>query len=404
MIMKRRDSISRRRFIKTAAVTASSVGLTDALNLIKPLSAAASRKKRRNRTLPSRELGKTGVKLPILQLGTSQSLDAVYDKVLHRSYREGVNVLDTALSYGWGSSHRAIANFVGQIGDRRNLWITSKSSAWSASGLIEDVDKCLDQLKTDYLDLYLMHGPDDVDYLDPEYIKAGDKLRRSGKIRFFGFSNHGSDIVPMMFKAVKTGGVDAILFRYSFRYYGESELNRALDACKRAGIGLIAMKTMGGVSSQNETVVRFRSKNFSLAQAKLKTVWADDRIDAVCSEMHNVKEVRENTAAARSGGGLSSREKTQIRFLAEKTKHLACLGCANFCEGTLDKNIPIADTLRYLMYHDSYGKTDRARQLYQTLPDSVKNFDYAEIDAASQACPQGIDIAAMLTQAKKELG
>ena len=400
--MKRRNSISRRRFIKTAAVTASSVGLADALNLIEPLSAAAQRKVK-PRSFPTRELGTTGVKLPILQLGTSQSLNQVYDKVLHRSFREGVTVLDTALSYGWGSSHKAIANFIGQIGDRRSLWITSKSSGWDASGLIADVDKCLDQLKTDYLDLYLMHGPDDVDYLDPDYIKAGEKLRRSGKVRFFGFSNHGSDIVPMMHKAVKTGGIDAILFRYNFRYYGKDELNRALDACKRAGIGLIAMKTMGGVSSQEEKVVRFQSKNFSLAQAKLKSVWEDDRIDAICSEMHNIKEVRENTAAARSGLGLSSREKFQIELLAEKTKHLACLGCSNICEGCVAGDTPIADTLRYLMYHETYGKTDRARQLYQELPKSVKSFDDAKIAAATQACPQGINIAARLSKARVEL-
>jgi len=399
----KKASISRRRFIKTAAASAAGLGLAGSLDLMEPLSAATSPRRIRPKELPSRVLGVTGVKLPILQLGTSQSLNSTYDKILHRSYREGIYVLDTAISYGWGSSHRAIANFNEQIGDRYKLWITSKSSAWSVRGLIKDVDKCFDQLETDYLDLYLMHGADDTDYLDPEYIRAGEKLKRSGKIRFFGFSNHGSDIVPMMHKAVKSGGIDAILFSYSFRRYGQSALNRALDACKKAGIGLIAMKTMGGVSSRNEKVVKFRSRNFSLAQAKLKSVWMDDRIDAIVSEMHNTREVRENAAAARSNVSLSSNERMKLNQLAEKTSHLACLGCSNYCQGALDSEIPIADTLRYLMYHESYGKTEHARQLYQTLPDSVRIIDKAELATAARACPQGIDIAARFAKAKEAL-
>ena len=397
-------SISRRRFIKTAAVSATSLGLAEALDLMEPLSAATVRKQLKTRSLPSKALGATGVQLPILQLGTSQNLNSVYDKVLHRSFREGVTVLDTALSYGWGSSHRAIAKFTEQIGDRRKLWITSKSDAWTIKGLISDADKCLEELQTDYLDLYLMHGANDTDYLGTKYIRAGEKLRASGKIKFFGFSNHSGNLIPMMHKAAKTGGIDAILFRYSFRRYGESDLNRALDACKKAGIGLIAMKTMGGVSSENERVVKFRSRNFSLAQAKLKSVWMDDRIDAVVSEMQNVREIRENTAAARSVTGLSHKEQRLLRELADKTRHLACLGCSQFCEGTTHSDTPIADTLRFLMYHESYGKTDHARQLYHGLPDTVKKFEKSEFEAATRACPQGIDIAARLTTARERLG
>ena len=396
--------INRRRFIKTAAVSATGLGLTDALGMMKPLVAATSRPDVKSRQLPQRMLGSTGIQLPILQLGTSQSLSSVRDRILHRSYREGISVLDTALSYGRGASHRAIANFTKQIGDRRKLWITSKSDAWSVKGLVGDVDRCLDQLKTDYLDLYLMHGVDSTRYLEPDYIKAGEKLRKSGKTRFFGFSDHGGNLIEMMHKAVQTGGIDAILFRYNFRTYGESDLDRALDACKRAGIGLIAMKTMGGVSSENEKVVRFRSNNYTLAQAKLKSVWMDDRIDAVVSEMQNVSEVVENATAARSDIDLSFKEKMQLDRLAAKTSHLACLGCSQHCEGALNPGIPIADTLRYLMYHECYGKTDHARKLYQGLPETVKKFEKLALRAAIQACPQNIDIATRLRIAREKLG
>ena len=336
-------------------------------------------------------------------MGTSQSLNEEYDKKLHRCYREGVTGLDTALSYGWGSSHRAIATFIEQIGDRKKLWITSKSGAWRAQGLIDDVDKCLDQLKTDYLDLYLMHGANDTDYLTRDYIQAGEKLRKSGKIRFFGFSNHSGNIVAMMHQAAKAGGIDAILFRYNFHRYGEYELNKAIDACKKAGIGLLAMKTMGGVSADDESVIRFQSDQYSLAQAKLKAVWADERIDTIVSEMQNVREVRENITAAKTGWHLSQRNRKQLIQLAEKTRHLSCLGCSHICETAVNRPIPIADTLRFLMYHETYGKIESAKHFYRNLPSVVRDFDRSELYPAMDACPQGIDIASRMDLARKVL-
>ena len=62
----------------------------------------------------------------------------------------------------------------------------------------------------------------------------------------------------------RVGGIDAILFRYSFRRYGDLELNRAIEACHKAGIGLMAMKTMGSVPAELEAVAEFESKQFTL--------------------------------------------------------------------------------------------------------------------------------------------
>ncbi len=391
------EKIGRRNFLKTAALSATAIS---ASTFVEAQTTSRQKRKSRSALMPHHELGTTGAKVPILMLGTSQRLDPVYDKILHRSFKGGVTAIDTALSYGWGSSHRAVNNFIKQIGDRKKLWITSKSGSESTSGLMSDIDKALEELGTNYLDLYFMHGIDDEDMLANEYLQVGENLRKSGKTRFFGFSCHDGNVAELMTKAAKVGGIDAILFRYNFRRYGDLELNRAIDACQKAGIGLIAMKTNGSVPENIQKVVQYTSDNFNIEQAKLKSVWADDRIDSIVSEMDSIRVVRENISAAKSEKTLSANECHQLNQLAALTSSYACNGCSQFCETALDNKVAIADPLRFLMYHESYGKKERARELFREIPPHARQFDQVDLAKASAVCPQGIDLATRLNEVK----
>lgn len=392
----------RRRFLKTAFASATTAGAAS-LPLLGVASESTGAQTTATTGMPSRELGNTGIQVPILQLGTAQRLDPRYDKVMHRSFQEGVTWFDTALSYGWGASHRAIANFLTQIGDRKRLWLTSKSGSERVAGLQGGIDDALAELGTDYLDLFLMHGIDDLKMLDREYLALGERLKTQGKTRFFGFSCHDGNVVELMNRAAKVGGIDAIMFRYNFRRYGDLALNRAIDACHRAGIGLLAMKTQGSVPRDLESVVGFQSKNFTLGQAKLKSVWADERIDSIVSEMDSVRYVRENVAAARSEEALTAEESHQLNQLAALTAGYACNGCKHLCEQTIARDVAIAESLRYLMYFECYGKTGRARDLYRAIPVAKREASDEELQRACQVCPQGIDIPARLRRAHQLL-
>jgi predicted aldo/keto reductase-like oxidoreductase len=389
----------RRRFLKTALASATTAGAAS-LPLLGMAGEDTAAQTTAAAGIPSRELGSTGIQVPILQLGTAQRLDPRYDKVMHRSFQEGVTWFDTALSYGWGASHRAIANFLTQIEDRKRLWLTSKSGSERVPGLQKDIDEALAELGVDYLDLYLMHGIDDLKMLDREYLALGEKLKAQGKTRFFGFSCHDGNVVELMNQAAKVGGIDAIMFRYNFRRYGDLELNRAIDACHRAGIGLLAMKTQGSVPRDLESVVGFQSENFTLGQAKLKSVWADERIHSIVSEMDSVRYVRENVDAARSEKPLTAEEGHQLNQLAALTASYACNGCKHLCEQTIPRDVAIAETLRYLMYFECYGKTGRARDLYRAIPVAKREVSDEELERACQVCPQGIDIPARLRHAR----
>jgi hypothetical protein len=397
------EKSSRRDFIKKAVV--SGAGLTIAGSIG---SAGAAEDKDGGEAapglVPRKVLGKTGEKVPILILGGAMAFDPKYDKILHRGLKEGCDYIDTALVYSNGKSHAGVATFIEQVG-REKLWITTKGPSQNATveSYTKDLDTCLEQMRTDHADMYFMHFVDDPKYLDPGYIQMGDRLKKSGKTRFFGLSCHGDRMIEVMDKAAKAGGIDTIMFRYSFRAYGDLELNKVIDACKAAGIGLIAMKTQDSVPDDQENVKKFQSKNFNLFQAKLKAVWADERIDSAISHMDNVERLAENVAAAKSPAQLTMSEFRQLQQIATASAALSCQGCSHICEPHVEGEVKIARTLRYLMYEECYGEPDRAQELYRKLTPAERASVGVDFSRAAAACPQGIDIATRMQVARRKL-
>lgn len=210
-------------------------------------------------------------------------------------------------------------------------------------------------------------------------------------------------MAELLQRAAQTGGIDAIMFKYNFWQYGDAQLNRAIDAAHKAGIGLIAMKTQGSIPADQEEVVKFRSKNFTLGQAELKSVWADERITAAISAMFSVQPVDESAKAAMSPAELSMNEFTQLNRLAALTALYYCKGCRDICEFRVDGQLNIADALRFLMYHDSYGDSKTARLLYNALPPIERDFQSVDLTQATAACPKGIDIERRLSAARAYL-
>jgi len=396
-------TIGRRAFIKGAVASGAGVGMLSAAP--KAYAQDAANPPALEGKIPRRKLGNTGIDVPILIMGCCQTLDPKYDKRLHRAYQLGIEHLDTAQMYSDGQSHKTIAPFIKQIGDRKKLVIASKvhfsEEQATPDKFVSNIDSSLAELETDYLDIFYMHMVKHERMLEPDLLKMGEELKKKNKIKFFGISTHHGNVPEIMNKAAALGGgVDVIMFRYNFREYGNAELNKALDACKKAGIGLIAMKTLGSIPDDAEEVVPWTSKNFTLTQAKLKAVWADERIDAIASQMGNVQHVQENAAAAISPVKLTMEEFVELNRLAAQTAHLYCKGCTHHCEACAGGRVRIADTLRYLMYYECYGQGEEARAMYRQLAAEERDFAECDLRAAAAACPQGIDLAARLTHAR----
>jgi diketogulonate reductase-like aldo/keto reductase len=122
-------------------------------------------------------------------MGESRNRRAEETAALRLGIDLGITLIDTAEMYGSGVAEEIVADAVG--GDRDGLFIVSKVLPYNASqkGTIEACEKSLKRLKTDRIDLYLLHWTGSHPFA--ETLAGFERLQRDGKIRHHGVSNFG---------------------------------------------------------------------------------------------------------------------------------------------------------------------------------------------------------------------
>ncbi len=396
--MTKRHILTRRSFLKKA-------GAATAVSLVNPFQGAAAPLDQVDQ-MPTRPFGRTGVRVPILSFGGSLNLPSL---MLRQAFKWGVTYWDTAHSYMGGNSEKLIGKYLKKFPqDRRQIFLVTKSHAWTLDGMSDELEQSLQRLNTDYVDLFFVHSVSDIAELNAAKRAWAEEKKAEGKIRLFGFSTH-SNMEACMLGAAKLGWIDAIMMSYNFRLMHRDEMKRAVAACAEAGIGLTAMKTQGGGSlktgtrTEEEMVDRLLQKGFTDAQAKLKMVWENPDIASICSEMPNMSILMANVAAALNRTQLTAGDRRRLRHYAQETRSDYCSGCTRICEAALDGRAPVGDIMRHLMYWRSYGERHRAQAFFDRLPPGrrieLAALDYGEVE---RLCPQQIAIGQLVRQALKE--
>ena len=397
---------TRRHFLKTSAATGTALAAADTLLAAPPPKSP----------IPEVTLGKTGVKVTKLGMGTSWSVNGSF---VQRFIASGVRYIDTSETYERGNSEKTVGSVLARMDARKDVYLVTKCSKYEgmkgparAKSFATQLQASLERLQTDYVDCYYIHGirGQDIDmFTDPDVIKAFEALKKSGKIKFAGFSCHDRMLPELVEAAAKAGWVDQMMIKFNFREMNGDKVRKAVDAASKANIGIVAMKTQGGADAgfrylANETdpkILALKEKGLKAPQAAIKAVLSDERIHAVVSEMTNFDQMRENMGAV-----VEPITPKEARLLEEHrilTANRYCHGCGHLCE-TAAKGVPVETVLRYYRYYESYGKREAARALYQALPPesrAIADLDLAGLDAA---CPHGLPVADLLRRADQSLG
>ncbi len=157
--------------------------------------------------------GSTGLKVPSIVLGCMRFADKSKKEMnsyIHYALDNGINFFDHANIYGGGKCEEIFGEAFSSDSSlkREDIILQSKCGIrkecydLSKQHIISEVDKILKRLRTDYLDVLLLHRPDAL--IEPqETAEAFDELEKSGKVKYFGVSNHKPMQIELLKKFVK---------------------------------------------------------------------------------------------------------------------------------------------------------------------------------------------------------
>ena len=202
-------------------------------------------------------LGRTGITTPQNAFGALpiQRVDLnTAVRLLHRTYDGGMTYFDTARAYS-DSEEKLGAAFSGM---RDKIYIASKTMAKTPEEFWSELHTTLNNLKTDYLDVYQFHcvercyAPEDGTGM----YEAMQKAKEQGKIRHIGITAHKIGIAE---EIVASGLYETLQFPFS---YLASERDIALvKSCEAADMGFIAMKGLsGGLLTNSNACMAFMSQ------------------------------------------------------------------------------------------------------------------------------------------------
>lgn len=236
--------------------------------------------------LPKRPLGKTGEEISILGLGGEGILRTHNEEekavpLIRRALDLGITYFESARAYASSESYYGMA----LQERRRDIFLASKSHERNGDGALKHLEITLQNMKTDFLDLWMVHdvrSPKDVEqiFAPRGAIKAFEAAKRNKLARFIGISGHRNPTI--LSRAIDLFPFDVVLIPVNpaephYWSFLEAVLPKAVDK----GMGILGMKTLSrGVCARifgNESIETFL--RFALTQSISAAVVGCETID-----------------------------------------------------------------------------------------------------------------------------
>jgi diketogulonate reductase-like aldo/keto reductase len=217
---------------------------------------------------------KSGDKVPVLGLGTwrmgeHRTERAAEVAAIRLGLELGITLIDTAEMYGDGGAEETIAEAI--AGKRDGLFIVSKVYPHNASrtGAIAACERSLKRLKTDRLDLYLLHWRGTVPLADT--VEAFERLKKDGKIRSWGVSNF--DTTDMDELASLGKGANCTSNQVLYHLGSRGTEWQLLDTCRKANVMVMAYSPLGQGPLLRKTALKKVADKHGVDPAAIALAW-----------------------------------------------------------------------------------------------------------------------------------
>lgn len=245
-----------------------------------------------------------GASLPAIGQGTwymgeTPALRAQEIAALQAGLAAGLPVIDTAEMYADGEAERVVGEAL--QGRRDSAWLVSKVYPWNASeaDITGACERSLQRLKTDYLDLYLLHWRGNIPL--EETLRGMEKLVAQGKIRSWGVSNFDSDDMEELWG--EEGGFSCATNQVLYHLASRGIEHTLLPLCQQRAMPVMAYCPLAqagrlrqALFDNAQLLALARDKQISVAQLLLSWAIRHEGIIAI-PKAGSVAHVQENAAA-----------------------------------------------------------------------------------------------------------
>lgn len=342
--------------------------------------------------LPHRILGKTGIKTPLISLGAGNVNDANFIKA---SYYAGVKLFFSATYYGEGNNERLAGEGLKEL-PRNSFYVGTAvtpdgfdtnsgrfKSPFEVNSYVKKAEESIKRFGLGYVDFILFPyaGKRDV-MLNSSLLKAMTQLKIQGKAKYVGIATHDNSAEALR-AAADSKVYDIVMAAYNHKIDKKDDFNNAIDYAAKAGVGVVAMKTMAGVYEDKD-----RSKPID-SDTALKWVLQNQNISSIVSGMSSLEELNKNLSMIRDIR-LSEQELKDLSLsVPGKASGLYCYQCGT-CIPYCCNNLSIPTVMRSYMYAYGYRNMEHAQHTLMTSGISANPCKGCE--ECSVKCTAGFDI------------
>ncbi len=233
-------------------------------------------------------IGKSGLSVSKIGFGCMSLMQdqKENERIIHHAIANGINYFDTADIYNDGMNEANVGIALKQC--RQKVLLATKVGnepkpgggwKWNASKtyILGAVDQSLKRLKTDYIDIYQLHGGTIEDQID-ETIEAFEWLQQQGKIRYYGISSIRPNVIN---EYVKKSQMVSTMMQYSLLDRRPEE--NCLPLLKKNEIGVLARGSIAGgllVNKHAKSYLGYGEEEVKKAAEAIKSISGRERTPA----------------------------------------------------------------------------------------------------------------------------
>jgi uncharacterized protein len=345
-----------------------------------------------NPGLPTRVLGRTGIKSPLISMGSGGSTSANF---VRAAYDAGIKLFFSATYYGEGKNEQIVGE--GLKGLPRDSFVISTAvpmegfdnragvftKEFNPDEYIKKAEGSLQRFGLDYVDIFMVPGIFKREHILYEPIlNALLELKKQGKTKFLGVATH-DDCQDALIAAADAKVFDTFMITYNYKIENKEGLDAAIKYATNAGIGIIAMKTTAGA---------FRDKNRTSplnTDAALKWVLQNENISTIVSGMSTIEEMQKNLSMIQNLK-MTEQELKDLNLAGLNSEpSLFCHQCKK-CIPQCRQNLDIPTLMRGYMY--AYGYRDLEHAQHTLFESGLAGNPCDMCDVCKVKCTAGFDI------------